>query len=253
MISRAPAKASIEPPGLPAMRLEAVRLLLALEVLGDEDMVNAQRGSLLDSTAPNPSVEALLHAFLPHKFIDHTHAAAVLALTDQPDGEDLCANVYGERAAMVPYIMPGFALAKRAREVAAANPGVEGLILLKHGIVSFGETARESYERMIELVSLAEERLARDRRAPFQAVALPAKLAAPAAGLEPGGVAPPLDRARQVEDHRHPVVRVRGIELFLQHLAGHRPVGGEGLEPAHQQQVQPLGRRQVGEALGRRG
>ena len=149
----------IEPPGLPAVRLEPIRRLVALEALTDEDMVNVQRANLMDSTAPNPSVETLLHAFLPHKFVDHTHADAVLALTDQPDGDEICREVYGDRMALVPYIMPGFALAKACAEIHAANPGVEGLILLKHGIFTFGETAREAYERMIEMVTLAEKRL----------------------------------------------------------------------------------------------
>jgi rhamnose utilization protein RhaD (predicted bifunctional aldolase and dehydrogenase)/NAD(P)-dependent dehydrogenase (short-subunit alcohol dehydrogenase family) len=165
--------ARIEPAGLPAMRLEVVRALLALESLSDEAMVNALRLSLLDSTAPNPSVEALSHAFLPPKYIDHTHAAAVLALTDQPDGEALCAEVYGARAAAVPFVMHGFALAKRAHEVYRANPGIEGLILLKHGIFTFGETAHEAYARMIDLVTLAEERIARAGRKVFAVATLP--------------------------------------------------------------------------------
>ena len=156
----------IEPPGLPAVRLEPLRRLLDLEALSDEDMVNVQRGNLLDSTAPNPSVETLLHAFLPHKFVDHTHADAVLAISDQPDGEAICADVFGGRAALVPYIMPGFALARKCAEVFAANPGVEGLVLLKHGIFSMGETAREAYERMIELTTLAEQRLGSGRGRP---------------------------------------------------------------------------------------
>ncbi len=156
--------ASIEPPGLPAMRLDAVRPLVARDALSDEDMVNAHRLSLLDSTAPTPSVEALLHAFLPHKFIDHTHAWAVLALTCQPDGSQRAAEVYGDRAAIVPYVMPGFALAKRARAAYDANPGVEGLILLKHGVFSFGGSAAEAYARMIDLVTLAEARIARAPR-----------------------------------------------------------------------------------------
>src|SRR5689334_21014111 len=80
----------IEPAGLPAVRLAPLKQLRRLERLSDEDMVNAQRGNLLDSLAPNPSVETLLHAFLPAKFVDHTHSTAVLALTDQPDGEKLC-------------------------------------------------------------------------------------------------------------------------------------------------------------------
>lgn len=154
----------IEPPGLPAVRLHPIRALSALDALSDEDMVNVQRSNLLDSTAPNPSVETLLHAFLPHKFVDHTHADAVLALTDQPDGDHICGEVYGDRMALVPYIMPGFALAKSCGEIFAANPDVEGLILLKHGIFTFGGTAREAYERMIEMVSLAEARLASSPR-----------------------------------------------------------------------------------------
>src|SRR5215468_9825062 len=113
---------TIEAPGLPAVRLSPLQGLVGLQALSDEDMVNVQRCNLLDSKAPNPSVETLLHAFLPHKFIDHTHSNAVLALSDQPDGEALAAEVYGKRAALVPYIMPGFALAKKASEVARAHP-----------------------------------------------------------------------------------------------------------------------------------
>ena len=127
------------------------------------------------STAPNPSVEALLHAFIPHKFVDHTHSTAVLALTDQPDGEALCREVYGKRVGYVPYIMPGFGLAKAAAEVFDADPSVEGLILVKHGIFSFGADARQAYERMIALVSLAEERLARQRKPAFVSVKLPGR------------------------------------------------------------------------------
>ncbi|MBF0563013.1 MAG: bifunctional aldolase/short-chain dehydrogenase [Alphaproteobacteria bacterium] len=149
----------IEPAGLPAVRLEPLRRLLALDSLTDEAMVDFQRGNLLDSTAPNPSVETLLHAFLPDKFIDHTHANAVLALVDQPDGAALCRELYGSRMAVVPYIMPGFALAKAAYEIYRANPGAEGLILLKHGIFTFGDSARQAYDRMIEMVTLAETRI----------------------------------------------------------------------------------------------
>ncbi|MCH8110999.1 MAG: bifunctional aldolase/short-chain dehydrogenase [Proteobacteria bacterium] len=169
----------IEPAGLPAVRLRELRRLITLDTLSDEDMVNLQRGNLLDSTAPNPSVETLLHAFLPHKFVDHTHSTAVLAISDQPDGEAICGEVYGGRAGLVPYVMPGFALAKKAAEVHGAAPNVEGLILLKHGIFSFGDTAKEAYERMIDLVSLAEKRIGRRRRKVFESVKLPAKVAAP--------------------------------------------------------------------------
>jgi rhamnose utilization protein RhaD (predicted bifunctional aldolase and dehydrogenase)/NAD(P)-dependent dehydrogenase (short-subunit alcohol dehydrogenase family) len=164
----------IEPAGLPAVQLEPLRELEALKGLSDEDMVNVQRRNLLDSKAPNPSVETLLHAFLPHKFVDHTHSTAVLALTDQPDGAKIFRDVYGERAAYVPYIMPGFALAKSCAAYHRKNPNVDGLILLKHGIFTFGESAEEAYGRMINMVSLAERRL---RTGDKSQVLLPAKVA----------------------------------------------------------------------------
>lgn len=170
--------ASIEPQGLPAVRLEPLRKLRKRAALSDEDMVRLQRANLIDPAAPNPSVETLLHAFLPHRFIDHTHSIAVLSLTDQPHGEDLCRDVYDDRMGFVPYIMPGFGLARKAAEVFEADPKVEGLILLKHGIFTFGADAREAYERMIEMVSRAEDRLERGRRSVFVSIQLPQHLAA---------------------------------------------------------------------------
>jgi len=168
---------TIEPAGLPAVRLAPLLKLRARESLSDEDMVRLQRANLIDPASPNPSVEALLHAFIPHKFIDHTHSTAVLALTDQPDGEALCREVFGARVGYVPYLMPGFGLAKAAARVFEADPSVEGLILVKHGIFSFGADARQAYERMIGLVSLAEERLAKNRKPAFVGAKLPARLA----------------------------------------------------------------------------
>ena len=163
----------IEPAGLPAVRMGVLRRLQALDALSDEEMVAIQRSALIDPAAPNPSVETLLHAFLPHKFIDHTHSTAVLALTDQPDGDAVCKAVYGDRAALVPYVMPGFGLAKLAAEVQAKNPDVEGLILLKHGIFSFGATAEEAYSRMIALVTLAEVHIAEAGETHFHARCTP--------------------------------------------------------------------------------
>ncbi len=172
--------AEIEPAGLPAVRLAPILELRKLAALSDEDMVNVQRCNLLDSSAPNPSVETLLHAFLPSTFIDHTHAIAVLAVSDQPDGAALCDELYGKRMARVPYIMPGFLLAKKAAEVFEADPSVEGLILEKHGIFTFGATAREAYERMIEHVSSAEARLQKSRKPVFVPASLPSLRASPA-------------------------------------------------------------------------
>src|SRR5271154_1122729 len=156
--------ATIEPTGLVAVRLGPMRKLRALETIDDEELVALERANLIDPAAPNPSVEMMLHAFLPQKFVDHTHATVVLSLIDQPDGEKKCAEVFGKRLAFVPYLMPGFGLAKKAIEVFERDKPSDGLILSKHGIVTFGETARESYERMIEMVTLAEEFIARHRK-----------------------------------------------------------------------------------------
>ena len=149
----------IEPEGLPAVRLEALLALRQLNTLSDEDMVEAQRTALMVSSSPNPSVETLLHAWIGPKFVDHTHANAVLALTDQAEGEAICRSLYGDRLAVAPYVMPGFALAHQVAEVFEANPQAEGAILLRHGIFTWGDTARQAYERMIEFVSMAEDRL----------------------------------------------------------------------------------------------
>lgn len=146
----------IEAAGLPGVRLEQLRALRVLDALPDEDMVNLQRAALLDSTSPNPSVETLLHAFLPHAFIDHTHASAMLALADLPDAEQIVQEIFGGRIACVPFIMPGFKLAKAAAEVYDANPGVEGLLLINHGHFAFGDSARKSYDRLIEHTNLVE-------------------------------------------------------------------------------------------------
>src|ERR1700761_9187723 len=167
---------NIEPEGLPAVRLAEMRRLRKLPKLSDEDMVNFQRINLLDASAPNPSVETLLHAFLPHKFVDHTHSTAVLALTDQPDGEKIARELYGDRMAYVPYFIPGFTLAKAVADVFDKNPKVEGLVLLQHGIFTVGETAEQAYNRMIEFVTMAEERLGRQRK-PFKPGVLPAHIA----------------------------------------------------------------------------
>jgi rhamnose utilization protein RhaD (predicted bifunctional aldolase and dehydrogenase)/NAD(P)-dependent dehydrogenase (short-subunit alcohol dehydrogenase family) len=152
--------ATIEGPGLPALRLAPLRRLRQLSTLTDMEMVNQLRSQLLDARAPDPSVEALLHAFLPHRFIDHTHADAILTLTNQPGGERIIRDLYGERVGIVPYIMPGFRLAKVCADIYEQNPDVIGLILLKHGVFSFGDSAQESYARMLELVGMAEARIA---------------------------------------------------------------------------------------------
>jgi rhamnose utilization protein RhaD (predicted bifunctional aldolase and dehydrogenase) len=149
--------ASIEPAGMPAVRLEPLRKLLARDAVPDEEMVRVQRTGLIDPQAPNPSVETLLHAFVPHKFVDHTHATAVLSLIDQPDSQARCEQIFGNRLGFVPYIMPGFALAKKA--------------------FTFGDHAREAYERMIEFVTLAEEHLTKKGNVKFARGGLPGEIA----------------------------------------------------------------------------
>jgi len=113
---------TMEARGMPAVRLAPLMRLRALPALSDEDMVNVQRSNLIDSTAPNPSVETLLHAYLPHKYVDHTHATAMLALANLPEVEAVTRELFGDRIALVPYVMPGFELAKRAAALRRSNP-----------------------------------------------------------------------------------------------------------------------------------
>jgi len=149
----------IDYPGLPAVELKPLLKTKKLSKLNDFDMVNLQRKSLLDSKSPNPSVETLLHAFLPFKFVDHTHANAILSLIDQPNDVEICKKIFGNKLGIVPYIIPGFDLAKLTYQVFKENENIEGFILLKHGIFTFGNTAKESYDRMIKYVTKAEKEL----------------------------------------------------------------------------------------------
>src|ERR671918_1039235 len=156
---------TIEPAGFAPVALGYVRKLAGLPALSDPQMVNELNTHMLRTGAPSPSVETILHAILPHKYVDHTHADAVLSVSNAPQGEKRIREIYGERVAVIPYVMAGFDLAAYcAREFPrqAANKTI-GMVLLSHGIFSFGADARESYERMIELVSMAEEYLARKK------------------------------------------------------------------------------------------
>jgi rhamnose utilization protein RhaD (predicted bifunctional aldolase and dehydrogenase)/NAD(P)-dependent dehydrogenase (short-subunit alcohol dehydrogenase family) len=158
--------ATIEESGFAPLRLAAVRRLAELPALSDPQMVEQLSAQALRAGAPPPSVEAILHAVLPHRFVDHTHADAVVTVTDTADGAERVREIYSDSVIVIPYVMPGFALARAVFERLAADdagPAREqppaGMVLLKHGIFSFGETARESYERMIHLVGLAEDYL----------------------------------------------------------------------------------------------
>lgn len=208
--------ATIEPAGHPAVRLAPLLRLRALDAMSDEGMVNELRLNLLDASAPTPSVETLLHAFLPARFIDHTHADAVLALADQPNGEALCRKVYGEGLVWVPYVMPGFELAKRTADAfeRARDRGVspDVIVLERHGIFTFGETARESYERMIAAVTKAERFIADHRRT--------ANLPNPRRSLERAGDVLPrlrgvLAKLAGEPAERGPVVSLRSNDAIL--------------------------------------
>jgi len=148
--------ASIEPDGHPALDLEALLRLRALDDMTDDAMVNEVRRALFDTRSANPSIETLVHAFLPGVFIDHTHADAILTLTNQRDGAALVRDALGDAAAVLSYEEPGFRLAKAAAAAAGAAPGTRCLVLMKHGLITWGESARSSYEHHVEIVTRAE-------------------------------------------------------------------------------------------------
>jgi rhamnose utilization protein RhaD (predicted bifunctional aldolase and dehydrogenase)/NAD(P)-dependent dehydrogenase (short-subunit alcohol dehydrogenase family) len=155
--------ATIEEAGFAPVRMAHLLKLARLEALGDTQMMNELATQVTRAGAPAPSVEAILHAILPYPYVDHTHADALLAITNTPGGERRAREIYGADTVIVPYVMPGFDLAREcARQFAAeARADTIGMVLLNHGIFSFGATARESYERMIALVSRAEAYLAK--------------------------------------------------------------------------------------------
>jgi len=150
---------TIDRPGFAPVRLEHLVALSKLPALSDPQMVNELKTHMTNATAPTPSVEAILHATLPYKYVDHTHADAVVAVTNTPGGADYIKEIYGSDVVVIPYVMPGFDLARLcAREFSKqVNGKTIGMVLLNHGIFSFADSAKESYERMIELVSRAEE------------------------------------------------------------------------------------------------
>lgn len=212
--------ATIEPPGHPAVRMEPLLRLLDLPDMTDEQMVNELRLALLDANAPTPSVETLLHAALPARFIDHTHADALLAVADQEDGHRICREIYGEALLWVPYIMPGFGLA-RACKKAWDGAKAEGraptvMVLERHGVFTFGETAKESYERMIQAVTAAE-RHAADRMGTVSVGAIDRNEALEAAVLPI--VRGALATISNEPPERGPIAVVRSSEWILQFLA----------------------------------
>jgi rhamnose utilization protein RhaD (predicted bifunctional aldolase and dehydrogenase)/NAD(P)-dependent dehydrogenase (short-subunit alcohol dehydrogenase family) len=153
---------TIEPAGFAPVRLGRALRLARLERLTDAQMVQELRAAMTNPSAPTPSVETLLHASLPYRFVDHTHADALLAITNTVDGEQRVRDIYGDTVVVIEYVMPGFDLARVVAREFPAHPGPStiGMVLLKHGFFSFGDSARLAYERMVELVSRAERYLA---------------------------------------------------------------------------------------------
>jgi len=156
--------ATIEPEGHPPLDLEYLRRLRELPDLDDEAMRNEIRTHLFRYDDSTPSIEALVHAFLPPRFIDHTHADAILALTNQAGGARVTREALGFEVIVVPYVRPGFQLAKAAADAFDASPGACAMVWLHHGLVTWGETARESYEKTIDLVTRAEDYLRRSAK-----------------------------------------------------------------------------------------
>ncbi len=154
--------ATIDAAGMPAVLLEPLLALRALDRLSDEDMVNTVRCNMLDASGPTPSVEILLHAYLPHAYINHTHATAMLAIADLPNAAEVVQEIFGGKVGVVPFHMPGFALGKAAAEVYEAMPDVEGLLLLNHGHFTFAEDAKTAYNLMITHVNMVMDWLERE-------------------------------------------------------------------------------------------
>lgn len=153
----------IEEAGFSPVRLEHLLELSRLPALPDPRMVNEMRTHMLRADAPTPSVEAILHALLPYKYVDHTHADAVITLCNTGNGEARIRELYGDEVVVIPYVMPGFDLARLCAEIFPRDcrPQTLGLVLMNHGVITFGASAKESYERMIALVSRAERELER--------------------------------------------------------------------------------------------
>jgi len=222
--------ASIEPAGFAPVKLQALRRLARLEDLSDSEMVRQQRLALLDPGAPDPSIEAILHAIIPFRYVDHSHADAVVTLSNTPDGEALIREVYGDRVLVIPYVMPGFVLARRIAALTRDTDwaALEGMILMHHGVFTFADNARDSYEAMIRLVDAAERHM--DSRGALSVAANPAPRGVDAERLAR------LRRAVSVAADRPMVVRTddSAEAVGFSELEGVASLAGRGpLTPDH--------------------
>ncbi len=149
---------SIKEEGFAPVKLDVLKQMAELETLSDSDMVSQQKEAMIDKTAPNPSVEAILHAVIPYKFVDHTHADAVVTISNSNTGLENIKKVYPNYL-IIPYVMPGFILAQKIYEMTQDFDwnACEGIILHNHGIFTFDDDAKISYDKMIDAVSKAED------------------------------------------------------------------------------------------------
>lgn len=152
---------TIKREGFAPVKMDILLRMAQLDQLTDTEMVRVQRTAMTDPQAPNPSVEAILHAIIPFAYVDHTHADAVVAITNTEKGEEYIREIYGDRVLVIPYVMPGFILAKKVYDMTKNIDWkqCEGLVLMNHGVFTFDNDARASYERMIKIVSEAENYL----------------------------------------------------------------------------------------------
>jgi len=153
--------ATIDSSGFAPVKLSVLKRVVTLDRLADADLVRVQRSAMIEPHAPDPSIEAVVHAIIPFRFVDHTHADAVVTITNTGQGKERIRELYGNRVLVIPYVHPGFDLAK---EIYRKTRGidwhrVDGLIILNHGLFTFADNAGDSYNRMIGLVSGAEHYL----------------------------------------------------------------------------------------------
>ncbi len=153
--------ATIEAAGFAPVRLDVLQKMVQLPQLSDTEIIRLQRSAMSDSSAPNPSVEAILHALIPFKYVDHTHADSIVTITNTANGKERIQQIYGDRILIVPYVMSGFILAKKIYAITQDIDWnkLEGIILLNHGVFTFSDDAKTSYEQMINLVTEAEDYL----------------------------------------------------------------------------------------------
>ena len=152
--------------GFSPVKLKPLISLSKLNKLTDSQMVNELLVNMTKASAPTPSVEAILHAIIPYKFVDHTHADSFIAISNSLNGEKIIKKIYGDLVIIIPYVMPGFDLAKLCAKYLdkGIKEGVIGILLLNHGIFSFGDTAEESYNRMLKLVKISSDYLSKNTK-----------------------------------------------------------------------------------------